>query len=269
MGDKVAVLRKDIEQSDDWDFDPFIQFFAQGAGYKLSTLANSKDTNDPLILRGVGGGSRKAILHCWETGRDFYIIDTGYFGNWKHKTYHRITKNNLQNLGPILPRPIDRLVRTGWKYKEFTPGKNILICPPSEKVMQIFKQPSPNEWTQTVIKEIRRYTNRPIAVRLKPSRTERVSNKTIQDALADNVHCLVTYNSIAAVEALMEGKPAIALGPNAAQVMCNTELKDVEHLRKHDKMTMERYMAHLAYCHFTEEEMRNGYAWRILQETYA
>ena len=53
----------------------------------------------------------------------------------------------------------------------------------------------------------------------------------MQEALADNVHCLVTYNSVAACEAIMHGKPAITLGPNAAGVLCSQTLNEIENPR--------------------------------------
>lgn len=268
MGDKVAALVSKNYETRDWEFDPFLLNFATGCKKHLAKFDETFDLNIPLILRGVGGGARKAIQHCWDTGRTFYIIDTGYFGNHKHKIYHRITKNNLQNVGPIVPRDASRLAKTNYKYTPFTPGNKILICPPSEKVMNIFHQPNPEVWTNNVIKELKKYTDRPIEVRMKPSRTERISTKTIEQALADDVHCLITYNSIAAAEALMNGKPAIALGPNAAQILCNTKLSDIESLNTVDENNMRKFLAHLSYCQFTEAEMQNGYAWAVLQESY-
>ena len=268
MGDKVAALVLPGSSTTDWEFDPFILNFATGCNKSLAVYEDGFDIRIPLILRGVGGGARKAIQNCWKTGRAFYIIDTGYLGNSKHKVYHRVTKNNLQNLGPIIPRDSSRLNKLGYNYKEFTPGRKILICPPSEKVMNIFNQPSPEIWTANVITELKKYTDRPVEVRLKPSRTERITTKTIEQALDDDVHCLITYNSIAAVEALINGKPAIALGPNAAQVLCNTKLSDIEDLNTVNERNMKRFLSHLSYCQFTEEEMQSGYAWKLLQETY-
>jgi len=128
----------------------------------------------------------------------------------------------MQNLGPIIERPHDRLL--SWKYKKFREGSKILICPPSDKVMKLFNQPSPEEWTQMVVQELKQYTDRPIEVRLKPTRTDRIKDQSLEAALDNNVHCLITYNSIAALEALMVGKPAITLGPNCASLVCNTSL---------------------------------------------
>jgi lipopolysaccharide biosynthesis glycosyltransferase len=265
----AAIFNDDInyKKSSDYVFDEYLQSFIYGCGGRLSEFDAEKTTKGPLLMRGVGKATREAVQHCWETGREFYYIDTGYFGNAKSKSkgWHRITKNNLQNLGPIIERPKDRLLK--WKFKKFRPGSKILICPPSEKVMMMFDQPTPAEWTQQVIEQLKEFTDRPIEVRLKPNRTQRISNNSIEDALDNDVHCLITYNSIAALEALMFGKPAIALGPNCASVVCNTDLKDVENLHIPDQDEMTNLMAHLSYCQFSREEMMNGYAWEIVNES--
>jgi len=275
-GDRVAAIYPDIEegnfvpQKKGYEFDEYLEALVQGMSRgEISTWEDEVDKTVPLLIRGLGKKSQLAIKHCWETKRTFYAIDSGYLGNerTKGKVYHRITKNALQHLGPIVDRPNDRLSRIGWKYKKFTSGDKILICPPSDKVMKFWDQPLPEEWTEKVVKELKRYTDRPIEVRLKPKRNERIGDANIIHALENNVHCVVTYNSIAATEALLNGKPAIALGPNAASVLCNTDISQVEDVKTFDKETIEAYAAHLSYCQFTKLEMQNGTAWRILNES--
>jgi hypothetical protein len=272
MGSKVAAIDSvgGINyKNKNLSYDGYLQSFVLGTTGYLSDWNQEQNTNTELVIRGLGGGSQKAIKHCWETGRTFYAIDTGYFGNvGKTKVWHRITKNNLQHLGPIIERPNDRLKKIiDYKYQKQIPGRKILICPPSEKVMNLFDQPDPETWTEQIVQQLKQYTDRPVEIRLKPSRTERTSTKTIEAALADDVYCLITYNSIAAIEALMNGKPAIALGPNAAQTICNTRLRDIEqlHFPSEDKMTA--FMCHLSYAQFTREEIENGTAWRIVNES--
>ena len=270
VGNKVAAIDSvgGINYSNKGlDYDPYLINFIYGSGGTISNWDKEKETDNTLVIRGLGGGSRKAIQHCWSTGREFYAIDTGYYGNGKSKNVHRVTKNALQQLGPIVERPLDRAKRFGYKFKKFTSGGKILLVPPSQKVMTLFGQPSPEEWVNQVVEELKQYTDRPIEIRLKPSRSDRVSTNTIQDALADDVHCLITYNSIAAVEALMEGKPAIVLGQNAASVVAETDLANVENPARPDRETMNAYMAHLAYCQFTVEEFKSGFAWKTVNES--
>jgi hypothetical protein len=85
-------------------------------------------------------------------------------------------------------------------------------------------------------------------------------------ALDRNVHCLVTFSSIAAVEAVLLGKPAIVLGPSAAHSVCSHDCSDIETPFIPTLDEVEEWAAHLAYCQFTEVDMRDGTAWRTLNE---
>jgi len=253
------------------DYDPYLRSFIEGVSGIESSWEAEENTDSTLIIRGLGGGSQKAIKRCWASGRNFYAMDTGYFGNGKHKTWHRITYNALQNMHEMLPYDKSRLeLQLGpFKeiYKPFTSGSKILVCPPSDKVMNMFGQGTAKEWTKKLVANLSTLTDRPIEIRMKPIRSERISTKTIQDALQDDVHCLITYNSIAATEALMEGKPAITLGPNAAQLICETDLANLENPKIPTRDEMFAFLTHLSYSQFTQAEMEDGTAWRILQET--
>ena len=268
MGKIVAIDTSEVNfERKGAKYDPILENFAMGSNGVVSSYGDHLDDNTDLIIRGVGGGSRKAIVKCQNSGRTFYTVDTGYFGNWKNKWIHRVTKNNMQNCGPILQRPMDRAKAHGYRFRKLSPGSKILLVPPSLKAMRLFGQPDPETWVQQVTAELKKYTSRPIEVRLKPNRTERVTDKTMAAALADDVHCLVTYNSIAAVEALQAGKPAVVLGPNAASGICETELRNVDNPKMPDRETQDAFFAHLAYCQFDVHELRNGFAWRTVNES--
>lgn len=269
MGIKVASI---IPDPGDFNYakkgdiyDPYCRELILGAGGQISDWKTEEKSDNDLIIRGLGGTSQKALKQCMETGRTFYAIDTGYMQPGKHKEYHRITKNALQNLGPIVDRPQDRLRKLNWQYQKPTKGSYILVCPPSEKVMQFYGKDL-DEWMSTTLNEIKTQTNIPVKVRLKPSREDRVSNNTIWKALEDAV-CLITYNSIAATEALLSSTPAIALAPNAATVLCNTSIDDLNNLHIPTKSELTAFAKHLSYCQFTSSEMTSGYAWAILNES--
>lgn len=265
MGKVIALRNKQVEGN--LDNDPYLLSFLKGIPKSsFSDWDTEENTDSILVMRGLGGGSQKAIKKCWATGREFYAMDTGYLGNQKHKLYHRITRNALQHPGPIKERPFDRLGMLNYKYNIYTPGKKVLVCPPSDKVMNLFNQGTAAEWTAKIVEEIKKHTDRPIEIRMKPIRSERVTTKTIQQALADDVHILITYNSIAATEAILYGKPALTLGPNAAQVICETKLENIDNPKIPTKDETIAYFAHLSYAQFTQSEMSNGYAWSILQE---
>lgn len=244
-------------------YDPMLENFILGSGGQITTWDMIEGNNSPVVIRGIA--KRKQIHTCWETKRDFYYVDTGYFGNGKRKLYHRITKNHLQNIYPIINRPRDRLMAAGYQPHKFSRGSNILICPPSAKVMKFYDLDL-DQWMEETLLELKQHTDRNIVIRLKQPREVRTHTNTLEDALSKDVHCLITFNSIAATEALLLGKPAITLGPNAAHFLCKHSLADVENLYVPTLDEVEEWAANLAYSQFTELEMRNGYAWSILNE---
>lgn len=246
-------------------FDPILQSFVQGAGGRISSWSKEENTMIPVVLRGIT--KRKEMAACRAAGRDFYYVDTGYFGNGKKKTFHRITKNDVQWFGPIIDRPSDRLSATGVQFTKFRrDGRKILLAPPSQKLLNLYDI-NLEEWLEKTKAEIGSYTDREIVVRLKQGRSVRQSVDTMQMALADDVFCLVTFSSIAAGEALLCGKPAITLGPNAAGPLCSHSLSEINDPKIPTLDEVEAWARHLSYCQFTEPEMRDGTAWRILNDS--
>jgi len=244
-------------------YDPFLQSFILGSGGHISNWEKHSTSMTPAVFRGIT--KRKEMAVCRSVGRDFYYIDTGYFGNGRKKTYHRITRNDVQNFGPIIERPGDRFGATGVKLRKFRGGRNILLAPPSQKLLNIYDI-NLEEWLVTTQEEIKKYTDRPIVLRTKQGRTVRVVDDTMEMALDRDVHCLVTFSSIAAGEALLYGKPAITLGPNAAAALCSQSVAEIENLKIPTLDEVDAWARHMAYCQFTEVDMRNGTAWRILNE---
>ena len=244
-------------------FDVVLQSFVQGAGGQLSNWDRERNTTTPVVLRGIT--KHKEMAACQDASRDFYYIDTGYFGNGKNKLYHRITRNDVQNFGPIIDRPHDRLRRTGVLLNKFRrTGNRILLAPPSQKLLNIYKIDL-NVWMEQTIAEIKKHSDREIVIRYKQPRSVRVYD-TMEMALSDNIYCLVTYSSVAAGEAILHGIPAITLGPNAAAAMCSQHLSEIENIKIPALDEVAAWARHLSYCQFTELEMQNGTAWQILND---
>lgn len=244
-------------------YDPILESFIQGCGGRLSTWVREENTASTIVVRGIN--RRKEMAACRASGRTFFYIDTGYFGNGKKKTYHRITRNEIQYLGEIIERPGDRFSATGVQLKKFRSGTNILLAPPSQKLLNLYDIVL-EDWLDQTQAEIRQHTDRPIVVRTKQDRATRLTDDTMEMALDRDVHCLVTFSSIAATEALLLGKPAITLGPNAAAPLCRHQIADIENLYIPTIDEVDAWARHLAYCQFTIPEMRTGTAWRILND---
>ena len=244
-------------------YDPYMKSFIMGSGGQITNYDKIESSMTPVVFRGIT--KSKHMRACEAKGRDYYYIDTGYFGNMRKKFYHRITKNAMQNIGPVIERPFDRLALIGWQKRKFRTGRNILICPPSAKAMDNFGL-NLKEWIENTVNTIKANTDRPIVIREKVSRRERSSTDTMEMALERDVHCLVTYNSIAATEAVLLGKPAFTLGPNAAHSVSSDDLTQIDTPYYPTLDEVEAWAAHLSYSQFSEAEMMDGTAWRILND---
>ena len=257
-----------LEKGYKWD--KVVDFFVTGSGGSLTdwkTIYEGLADRDsrPIVFRGIT--KRHIYDWCKSNNRDFYFIDTGYFGNGKSKLWHRVTKNDMQYCGELRNVKADRYIKAHGYTKKFTPGSKILLCPPSDKAMNFYGEDL-DTWMQKTLAEIRKHTDREIIVREKKTRKERVFDDTIQQALQDDIHCLVTYNSIAAVEALMEGKPAFVLGQNAASPLCSNDLSKIENPVYPSLDEVMYLLSNLAYHQYTQAELQTGQAWKLIQEWY-
>jgi hypothetical protein len=243
----------------------FVDRFAKGCNGALVSHGEAREyppERNPWCIRGMK--FTEAVRECFKNNRTFYYIDNGYIGNTgEKKIYFRIIKNQVHDIRPIIDRPWDRLEKCGVKLKRFTPGSKILLAPPSEKSFKLWNT-TPEAWIESTVAELKNYTDRPIEVRYKRPRGIRMKEDTIEEALAGDIHCLITYNSVAACEAIILGKPAITLGPNAAGVLCRHNLGDIENLLIPTDEQRYAWLRHLSYSQFTFAEIANGYAWEIL-----
>jgi len=227
----------------------------------------------PVAIRSMA--SRKAVRLCEETCRDYYYIDTGYIGNrQKRKLYHRVVKNGMQH-SKFKEVPHDRFVQytintPGLEYLSF-PGwkKNggpILLVTPSEKPCKFYGI-SRQEWLDDTMAVLKQHTDREIIVRDKGLRRERVGDGSIYNQLdEDNIFAVVTYNSIAATEAVGYGIPAFVCAPGIADMLCEKDLSKIETPLYEDTSLVEKWQHWVAYCQYNTREMANGDAYRIIQK---
>jgi hypothetical protein len=168
----------------------FVDRFAQGCDGALVSSQEAALTpiEHPYGIRGMKFTAM--VNQCWQTGRTFYYIDNGYVGNVDKKVWFRIIKNHVHDIRSIIERPRDRLDQCPFTLKKFSPGSKILIAPPSEKSFSLWNI-NQQQWIDDTVAEIKKHTDRPIEIRLKRTRDDRMRENTMEEALADDVHCLV------------------------------------------------------------------------------
>jgi hypothetical protein len=236
------------------------------------------------IFRGVV--KRKYIQQHWQDKKDFYYMDTGYFGNFMSpgnpggkKLFHRIVKNDLQKHW-LEKYPIDRWQEickidprykwTGWKKK----GNKILIIVPNRKSCVFYgyeegksadRDETKPTWLMNTIETIKKHTDMEIVIREKGSRSAR-QHHSIFDALDEGVFATVAFNSIAALESVIYGIPAFVTVPCAASPLALTDLSRITTPFYPDESIVQQHCASLAYGQFTPEEISNGTAWKLLNK---
>jgi hypothetical protein len=253
--------------------DQYVNMFAQGSGSQPTVLETWDYDQDqsPLVIRGIM--KHKLIKRCWADRRSFRYMDSGYFGNkpsdtnpngWKF--WHRVVDNNLQH-GTVIPRPGDRWERFKIPIESRRQGGAILIAAPDAKPC-IFYGVEFDTWLSQTIAAIKQHTDRPILVRERNPDARFRTHNTFADRARDNVHAVVTFNSVAATESILTGVPAFVLAPcNAALPVSNTDLSKIEQPWFPDSDQVYAWASHLAYGQFHIDELKNGTAARILQQT--
>ena len=245
--------------------------FMDSARYKRS----KKTIEDPILIRGISAGDY--AKYAQKNGRDYYFMETGYLGNYRspnnstgRKVYHRIEKNNMQQ-SRIMDVPNDRwnklcefnpeLKYNGWRKN---PGSKILLIMSTDKPFDFYGD-NRQQWIDNTVSTLKAHTDREIVVRDKAGRGER-TNDSIYDALDDDVWALVTYNSIAAVEAIQFGIPAFSLAPTAASTVSSTDLTQIENPPRPDEELIQRWLWSIAYGQFSLTELITGEAWKLVLE---
>jgi|TARA_B100001094_G_scaffold332540_1_gene405087 hypothetical protein len=241
--------------------------------YKLLNDTEKYPLDIPVAIRSMA--SRKAVRLCESTGRDYYYIDTGYIGNrQKRKLYHRVVKNGMQHSN-FKEVPNDRWIEyavntpgleyigfPGWKKD----GGPILVVTPSEKPCKFYGI-SRQQWLDDTMNTLKQHTDREIIVRDKGLRRDRVGDGSIYNQFdQDNIFAVVTYNSIAATEAVGYGIPAFTSAPGIADMLCGKDLTKIETPQYEDTSLVEKWQHWIAYCQYNTRELSNGDAYRIIEK---
>lgn len=227
--------------------------------------------HNQLVLRGIL--KHKIMKKCIADGNNFYYMDSGYVGNnvgnknkQGIKQYHRIVLNDLQHR-VIRPRPSDR-----WDLLEITPdarryGHKIIVAAPDEKPCKYYGIDQ-QQWIHDTVAEIKKHTARPVVVRERAAlRIDRVMNQPLSQLLTQDVHALVTFNSVAAVESILAGVPAFVMAPShVAEPVANKDLSKIETPFYPDRDLLDAWCHSMAYGQYHVRELKNGTAFRMMQE---
>lgn len=248
------------------------ELFVNGSN-NLATIDMSD--KKPMVVRGVT--SKTEIEQCKKENKDFYYIDTGYVGNFPSqgnpsgkKLYHRVVKNDLQHykIRNVPPDRWNKLVesdsRLRWQgWKDY--NQKILLVLPNPKATRFYNIDC-DTWIQETTEKIRTYSDLPIEIRVKGSRSERNHGYSIYSAFDSGVYATVSFNSIASLESVLYGIPSFVSVPCAASPLSSTDLSTLKNPYKPTIETILAQSYNVAYGQFTTNEFASGLAWKLINQ---
>jgi hypothetical protein len=235
--------------------------FAQGAGGEVAEGAPATLAPGAAAFYGI----TREIRHLWDQvrreQRPYYYLDNSYFDSVRGKQF-RVTRNALQAFERLPPDPA-RYAALGLSVQPWRKhGRHIVVCPQSDAFMRDMCSWTGGvlAWQEEVLQTLHQYTDRLVVMRHWQS--DKVAlGKTLGEDLKD-AWALVTHSSAAAVTALLYGVPVFVTGLCAATPLASGELSHIEKpLYPDGRMD---WAAGLAGAQWTEQELRNGTAWRRL-----
>lgn len=164
-----------------------------------------------------------------------------------------------------------------WRRK----GRHVLLLGQVENGSSTQHLNGGSEWMQRVLRELPQYTQRPIVVRTHPNDKDIRLPQYVQvtppgESLSkslENAWCAVTLTSNAAVWAIINGIPVIAMDPlSMAWPLAFHQLSAIEedlkthpfaaHPHGESSYSREQWAYDLAYAQWTPAELRKGLAWQ-------
>jgi hypothetical protein len=146
-----------------------------------------------------------------------------------------------------------------WRWSEMKPdgmpwqtsGAHIVVAMPTPTYSRFHGL---DNWTETTIAELKKYTDRKIITR------DKEDKRPLQEDLK-GAHALVAHGSIAAVESVICGAPVFVCADSAASLVGQTDLSKIETPVYPDR---QMWLNNLAANQWCEAELTDGTLWRML-----
>jgi hypothetical protein len=225
-----------------------VQAAAKGVNAKFHAEANPQYFGGDAIVWGCIRGAPQLMKMIRDAGCNYWQMDNGYRGRNK---YFRITKNAWQHVGLEQSNPLrwERLSKEyNLKIRPWNKGSKIVVAMSTEHLYKLHGL-NISDWLEKTIATIKKHSDRKILVR------EKKAKGPIEDTLKD-AHALVTYTSMAALDALQMGVPVFCSEKCAAAPMALQDLTRIEHPLYPDDR--ERLFWTMADHQFTENELASG-----------
>lgn len=261
-----------------------------GAGDEGEKVYKSKgiDFSSGDAFGMVGVKSLKLFRQALDAGKQVIYFDKGYFrhrGRGRTWEYWRVAINDHH------PTDYVSRARHGEARWEKISRRRCVSLPPwrgadhsgcviyagsSDKYHNFVGLPPPTEYATDIVAQIKKLTNRQVIYRPKPTWLDAQpvpgavfsGREESLGMLLPRAWCLVTNGSNSSFDAVQAGVPSIVLGRGIARPISSVSLDDIDspYLASDDERM--QWLSNIAWCMFSEEEMRSGLAWASLRPQF-
>lgn len=233
---------------------------------------------------------KKVVEHQFEKNKHILTIDGNIFNYVAKNIFFRYSIDGVfANTGYYFDNDVDpkkwndikRILGCDLKPWRKT-GKHVLILMQKDSGWTM-EGINCVQWCASTIKEIRKYTNRPIVVRVHPSDIKQIGRyvNTINDPMTtvslkhdiredlENAWCSITYNSSPGAVSVIEGIPVFILDEqwkkSPAASVGNTDISRIEDPSMPDR---EQWIQKIAMSHFSIQDIKEGSLLRLVQDAF-
>ena len=221
---------------------------------------NFTNYSEDCLIRNTTG-NEQLLTEKIDRKYPFWFIDSGYTNFLEtNKKWHRLVRNHIHH-DQMFEAPVDRLSNfTNFPRPWRESGEKILIIEPGPFAASIFHVDL-KTWKYDVERELKKYTDKKIVFREKAEKKIRTS--LVEELKNEDYYCVVSINSNAATEAIWSGIPVITLDRHITTPVSRNKLADINNL---NKPHLARWLCAVSYSQFTQEELYDGTAVKILRK---
>lgn len=232
---------------------------------------------------------RQAIQEQKRRGKRSLIVDSNLFLYADPGNTNRYLRYSFDGVFPTTGFYFDKDVdptrwakistRLNCPLKDYqSNGNHILVCLQRNGGWSMKGIPV-MQWLDSTIREIRKFSDRPIVVRAHPGDKKARQYLRVRDPKTSiswrpnikedliNAWATVVYNSSPSVASLIEGVPVFVTDPDprVSQVngVCNTDLSSLENPQFFER---QQWAERLAMCHWNFAELQSGEAWKFMRQ---
>jgi hypothetical protein len=243
---------------------------------------------DAILTQGILRGTGHLLKDAARKNIDRYFIDHAYFNpGYKNEFWLRISKNKhiINYVNDVSEFRWNRYFLSSnqilpWKNHSQR-GKNILIIPPTSAISWYFNE---YEWEKNILSFLRNNLSKDmfhnVKIRHKPhepivdkngkylglQENTKIKNIPLEEDL-NSASIVIAYNSQVALDATLKGIPVIVNKHNCCYPV-SFKLTDLQEGFKNSIFDIEpdrlKLCKWLSYCQFNLNEIKNGLAWKTI-----